>query len=424
VIEQTGELMGFNFSPDIIWVFDLDRHGFWWGNNNALKFWGLKEVQQLVDKDLSADTEGARKRTEQTFVKAAQLGLTQDPWTTYPNGQPKLMLMRHVAVLLGKERHRGIIAFMSEQPDSNIQPENLLFAEAVRYTTAMVSCYNLQGRRLFENPAYTEAYGNDVIDDEQSSLSNNDFVTRFVELEQGKQRLLDAQNQKYYPQEHHLRTKQGIRRHNVDIRSSRHPITGDYVLLVTEYDVTELNETIAALTATKDELNHLANYDQLTQLPTVLLTREHIDKSIQRAKRNQRIVAVMFVDLDGFKAVNDSYGHSAGDQLLKLVATRLQSSFRESDVVGRIGGDEFLVCLPELSQKKNAQSLANKALDALSQEFVVQDVKHQSHSVTVTASIGIAYFPDEGTDVDTLLRIADQKMYRAKHLGKNQFCDD
>lgn len=283
VITSSNELNAFDYSPDIIWVFDLDRHGFWWGNKHALNFWGLTDVQQLIDKDLSGDTEGARKRTEQTFVKAAQEGLTKDPWTTYPNGQPKLMLMRHVAVLLGPEKHRGIIAFISEQMDTSSQPENLLFAEAMRYTTVAVSCYDMDGKRLFENPAFTDWYSN--ID---TVANHSDFETRFKEQSEAKARLTASQNQKAGCEEHLMQTNNGLQRHTVDIRISRHPLTGDFVFLVTEYDVTELHDTIQELKKTKNELKKIAHYDPLTKLPSVWLTKERLSSSLKQVKRTKK----------------------------------------------------------------------------------------------------------------------------------------
>ncbi len=422
MILSPDQIEAFNLSPDIIWVFDLDRHGFWWGNQNALSFWGLDTVQELIDKDLSADTEGARKRTEQTFVKAATEGQTQDPWTTYPNGKPTLMMMRHKAVLLGSEKHRGIIAFISEQVDTNRHPENLLFAEAIRYTKALVSCYDLDGKKLFENPAFTDCYGNP-----KGGQGVSDFSCRFDDISQAQQIFVQAKQHQGACAEYLMKTRLGIKRHNVDIRFSRHPVTGAYVFLVTEYDVSELHDTIAVLEQTREELKTLAHYDPLTQLPTAWLTKERLKSALLDAKREQCLIAVMFIDLDGFKLVNDRLGHGAGDELLAQVAKRLVQTFRESDTVGRIGGDEFLVCLPNLVQQKDALMLADKTITTLSQPFTVHDDDKQSHEVGISASIGIAYYhhnelDENGDTPEQLISAADKKMYQAKRLGKNQYC--
>ncbi len=414
-IESPHELGGFNFSPDTIWVFDLDRHGFWWGNNKALDFWGLKTVQELVDKDLSGDTEGARKRTEQTFVKATLDGLTHDPWTTYPNGEPKVMLMRHVAVLLGPHKHRGIIAFISEQMDVNEQPENLLFAEAMRYTAVAVSCYDMTGKRLYENPAFTQWYGNP-----KGSESHSDFAVRFITPVEGKKRQLLANDHKGGSREHLMATNRGVRRHNVDIRISRHPLNGDYIFLVTEYDVTELYDTIKELKQTKEALKKIAHFDPLTKLPSVWLTKEKLTSALLFAKRERMLMAVMFIDLDGFKAVNDTYGHGTGDELLKQVAKRLKSTFRESDTVGRLGGDEFLICLPQINNRDDALLLAQKAVEFIAREYQVKDGQGVLQTVAISASLGVAFYQNDDINAEDLIRIADQNMYTAKHQGKNR----
>ena len=125
-INSHDELGLYELIPNVVWIFDLDKHGWWWGNPAAVEFWGLNNVQELIDKDLSGDTQGARDRTLQTFELAAKDGLTVDPWTTYPNGKPKTLLMMHRAVLLGPDKHRGIIAYINEQVNLGEQPENLL----------------------------------------------------------------------------------------------------------------------------------------------------------------------------------------------------------------------------------------------------------------------------------------------------------
>jgi len=157
-IHSPEEFALYELIPDVVWVFDLDKHGWWWGNPAAIKFWGLDSLDDLVNKDLSGDTQGARERTAQTFELASKNGLTVDPWTTYPNGKPKTLFMRHRACLLGPERHRGIIAFINEEVNLGETPENLLLVEAMRYTTVLVTSFTFDGRIVVENPSATEAY--------------------------------------------------------------------------------------------------------------------------------------------------------------------------------------------------------------------------------------------------------------------------
>lgn len=181
-IQDHSELYLYELIPDIVWIFDVDEHHWWWGNRAALAFWGLDSVEQLVNKDLSGDTQGARDRIWQTFERAQQQGLTSDPWTTYPGGRPKTLLMRHRAVLVGPERHRAIIAYINEQVNLGEEPEHLLLVEAMRYTRVLVSSFDLAGRKVTENPAATRAYTGR----ERAEEGVSDFVARFADIPQGQ----------------------------------------------------------------------------------------------------------------------------------------------------------------------------------------------------------------------------------------------
>ena len=419
ILENFNAVTAFDFVPDVIWIFDLDRHGFWWGNTRALEFWGLDNLQALIDKDLSADTEGARKRTEQTFYKAASQGLTSDPWTTYPNGQAKTLLIRHKAVLLGPERHRGIIAFISEQVDLGKQPEHLLFSEAIRYTSVAVTSFDMSGRPLFENPAAASLYG--YVDDQEGGVSI--FERRFHDGAEGLDRLSQGQKHEDGKHEHLMVTSEGVRRHVVDIRTSRHPLTGEYLLLVSEYDVTQLHNAVQQAEKAKDRLNKLAHYDALTGLPSLRLCRDRMEQLIARSQRERKSAVIMFVDLDGFKSVNDNFGHDAGDQVLIESGKRLVEQVRAVDTVGRIGGDEFIILMSGISSIADAESVAAKIISAMDELFVIADIRGQSQSVQISSSIGISLLDIDGPfkDAEQLLREADHAMYKVKRCGKRGY---
>jgi diguanylate cyclase (GGDEF)-like protein len=138
--------------------------------------------------------------------------------------------------------------------------------------------------------------------------------------------------------------------------------------------------------------------------------------SISQARRDNSIIAVMFIDLDGFKQVNDTYGHDAGDEVLRVTATRFHSVLRETDTVARIGGDEFLVILTELHSRDNASLVAEKILHVVSEPVYFDDSE-----ASVGASIGISLFPGDGNDMETLIKMADAAMYKAKSEGKNGY---
>lgn len=164
------------------------------------------------------------------------------------------------------------------------------------------------------------------------------------------------------------------------------------------------------------ELRHMATHDQLTGLPTMRLAQEHLRLKCSLAHRKGLLTAVMFVDLDGFKQINDTYGHDKGDVLLQGISDRLSAMTRETDTVARIGGDEFLIIAAELHDADNAAGLAAKILHSLAQPMDIGGFKSQ-----VGASIGISLYPQDGTSNKQLIQAADQAMYQAKESGKNQY---
>ena len=163
-------------------------------------------------------------------------------------------------------------------------------------------------------------------------------------------------------------------------------------------------------------VEHLAYHDGLTTLPNRSLFRKLLGQSIRSARGDGSKLAVMFLDLDGFKQVNDTIGHEGGDQLLQQVATRLIACLRDSDTVARLGGDEFVILLPHLDDPGYAAAAAQKILDAASRPYVIV-----GREFRVTASIGISTYPADGLDEQTLTKHADTAMYRAKERGKNNF---
>lgn len=184
----------------------------------------------------------------------------------------------------------------------------------------------------------------------------------------------------------------------------------------------ELRQTAAELTRanielklSEDRLRYLAYHDALTGLGNRKYFHESFSQSLERARSNHQLVALMFLDLDGFKQVNDTLGHDTGDQLLKVVAQRLTNGLRNSDIVSRLGGDEFTVILPGIPQAEYAAKVAEKILQALSQVFVLE-----GQNVFVTVSIGISIYPLDGEVEETLIKRADTAMYSAKQQGRNQ----
>lgn len=168
--------------------------------------------------------------------------------------------------------------------------------------------------------------------------------------------------------------------------------------------------------ASEAHIQHLADHDALTGLPNRRLLQNRLDSQIADAGGAHRQMAVMFMDLDGFKKVNDTIGHQAGDELLKCVAQRLQTAIRASDTVARIGGDEFIILLPELNGPDTAAKIAKTLVDAVSRPYSIE-----GKAVHVSASIGVSFYPKNGTSSSVLMANADEALNLAKGQGKNQY---
>jgi diguanylate cyclase len=174
-----------------------------------------------------------------------------------------------------------------------------------------------------------------------------------------------------------------------------------------------VDHQLAAAVEQEEGSRNAALHDSLTGLPNRVLFRDRLQHGIAQAKRHQRILAVMFIDLDNFKTVNDTYGHEAGDAVLQTVATRLKRNTRDADTVSRYGGDEFLYVLNQIRDENDIAMIASKILSAI-QAPCSLDVRDVVVNTSMKASIGIAVFPADGLTASALIKSADQAMYRAK----------
>ena len=173
---------------------------------------------------------------------------------------------------------------------------------------------------------------------------------------------------------------------------------------------------ITERTYAEEQIKHLAYHDALTALPNRLLFKDRLTVAISHAQRERSKLAILFLDLDRFKVINDSLGHNVGDRLLQSVAGRIQSCLRDSDTVARLGGDEFTLLLPSLAASEDAAVVAQKILDAVRYPFHID-----GRELFVTTSIGISIFPDDGADAEALIKNADTAMYQAKEQGRDNY---
>ncbi|HEY1891956.1 MAG TPA: EAL domain-containing protein [Steroidobacteraceae bacterium] len=203
---------------------------------------------------------------------------------------------------------------------------------------------------------------------------------------------------------------------HVEISGYRLEIEGRSLFALTTRDITVRRRVEAQLLEKQQHLDHLAHHDQLTGLPNRLFLAAHLPGAIAEAKRTNSMLAVLFLDLDRFKHINDSRGHEAGDKLLKAVAQRIRTTTRTDDIVVRMGGDEFIVVLKTVSTAEQINEAASRITEAL-----VAPVLIDGRSLVTTASIGVSLFPRDGSTMGELLRQSDTAMYQAKDRGRNNF---
>ncbi|MBU4404219.1 MAG: diguanylate cyclase [Candidatus Aminicenantes bacterium] len=181
--------------------------------------------------------------------------------------------------------------------------------------------------------------------------------------------------------------------------------------------ILSINRDITSRKLMEAAIHRMAYQDSLTGLPNRSLLQDRLVQALKQAKRHRQKVTLLYLDLDGFKAINDTFGHGIGDELLKVVSDRLQNQLRSSDTVARLGGDEFLILLPEAGRVRAGSNIAGKILSEIRRPYLIAGCRMQ-----ISTSIGMAIFPHDGRSAKTLIKKADQAMYAAKAKGRDTYC--
>ncbi|UYN92920.1 MAG: EAL domain-containing protein [Anaerolineales bacterium] len=298
--------------------------------------------------------------------------------------------------------------------------------------------YDEEQRRIKEALRVSEGKFRSLFENAIDSIFIIDVETRRImdvnrvaanRLGYTREELLAMEIDAIYPREELERTQEIIRRllesgyltfERTHVRKDGSTMLVEVSSIILEQDGRQVYQSIARditqRKITELELQRLANYDSLTGVANRALFLDRVSHAIEIAKRNQSTLVVLFLDLDGFKAVNDAFGHEQGDALLQLIAKRIQSALRKSDTVARLGGDEFGILLEGVREPDETVGIVQKLIDAVSQPFNFQNAE-----AFITTSVGISVYPVHGSDPETLIQNADWAMYASKAEGKNNF---
>ncbi|WP_412679030.1 EAL domain-containing protein [Brevibacillus parabrevis] len=292
--------------------------------------------------------------------------------------------------------------------EEEVRKSEELYRLIAENTSDIISIVNVEGDFLYLSPAHKAVFDHDVPDERFHNLfewiveDDRDIMAFAIQH--------TYSTRKEYTVECRIQTS---RKETIWTESKINPIVDELgnvsKLLFVTRDITDRKQS-------EELIHHLAYHDALTDLPNRRMYTQHLSREIMQAKRFQSNLAVLFLDLDRFKDVNDSFGHDVGDLLLVEAANRLKACLRPNDVAARLGGDEFTVLLSQLTDREEAAALANRIMEALQRPFILQD-----HSFNVSCSIGIALYPQDGDNADDLLKRADTALYTVKSRGKNGY---
>ena len=359
--------------------------------------WEADSLEELTERDMGKDMSpdvAVRLRQYQADFKADANVTFSEVWTLYPRDTPHTMQMFFASFELDDGRMATLIEAVQ---DYELPPETLRSSEALLHTPVMITLYDTSGTALYRNPAARTALP-DACDT---------FAERFLDASMHALIISDLNEAGVANETALVRTSDGERWHDISARLSHDAVTGKVAWLVSEVDVNGLKET-------EERAHYLAGHDALTGLPNRHNLHATFSERLLEIKSRGEQGAVIFIDLDHFKHINDTLGHAAGDRLLMVVASRLRNMIRQADLVARLGGDEFLVLVSSKNIVEHVQDLAGRIAESLS-----QPLRLHGRDARITPTLGVSLFPTDGNDMETLMRHADLAVYSAKDKGRN-----
>jgi diguanylate cyclase (GGDEF)-like protein/PAS domain S-box-containing protein len=393
-------------------VYIKDRDGYYLGVNRAWeRYFGPRSL--WLEKTLAdiEPEEAAYSRPREVALLESGGAAEYELRTVDINGHFHDLLDNLSVFKDERSRPAGIIGVLTDiterkQAESRLKESEEKFRLITENIGDLVALLDVDGRRIYNSPSYQNLFG------PEGEMSKDSFAEIHAE---DRDRIRDLFQET-------VRTGKGsmdqfrfirpdgsvrfIESQGSVIRDEKGEVSK---VIVVSRDITERKMS-------EEHIRHLAQHDVLTNLPNRMLLTDRIGQAIAQAARASKSVAVLFLDLDRFKTINDSLGHEMGDRVLLAVAKRLSDALREGDTVARLGGDEFVVALPEISDTRDVGAVAGKVLKAVSQPLRIDHLE-----LHIEVSIGVSLYPEDGQDADTLMRKADTAMYHAKSSGRNNY---
>lgn len=378
-----------------VWIFDVDESRVIWGNKLALRHWNADTLEELRSRDMSTDmSESVRKRLRQYQLDCALENRTfLEDWTLYPNGVPCTSQLSFTGFDLPDGRKALLVQQLSELEESS--SGTLHSMQALMHTSAMIWLYDEDLNLIYTNPAARSAAVT-------GSQCLADLIVRETELT----RVLECLDKnRSCDLEIEVATCEGIRWHAMNLQNSPDPVSGNRTVLVSSTDITVRRQVEA-------DAQIRARTDSLTKLPNRAALLEELGRRIERSRVQQSHFSLLFMDIDRFKLVNDSLGHTVGDSLLVEFARLVTEQVTDSDMVARLSGDEFVVLLAGSGDDQYAIDICDAIIKASGSPIMIE-----GHMLRIASSIGICRYPEHGESVTELMQHADIAMYSAKANG-------
>lgn len=378
-----------------VWLFDVDKLRIVWANTAGLELWNAATLDELQLRDMSEGM--TRTVCERLDQYCEDLTGTSDSvaehWTFYPRGR-SCSYECCISGIETPDESRWLLINATHR-DTFSDSDTLHRSVALLHTSVCVSVFDQQGRLMYSNPAARRMLGTAKLTLAERFVDERDWHQARSKLAESTGTTLEAR----------MQTGSGRVWHSLTLEMYPDPVSGRQSILMSETD-------ISSQRSAQQLVNRLAYTDTLTGLPNRTSWLSTLDARLEGAGKQQRNLAILFVDLDRFKLINDTLGHALGDKLLVAVSNRLRSCLGKDDYLARLGGDEFTLLLDETATGERAVEMARNLVVALGVPMRVE-----GHAMTMTPSIGIGLFPQHAEDSSLLMQQADMAMYAAKEAG-------